>query len=840
MRRQRPIHRCKGIWRGSWGTVPFCCVVSVLAGCASPAKDSGGISIAVTSQALRYTDIATVEATITGTGIPRPIVLPLGLNGNLWQAEVVGIPAGVGRAISAVARDSAGATLFFGQTTGVTINAGEKITVAIVLYEISPPSFSNTAPSIDALTVSAARAEPNGTIQVGVQAHDPDAEDILAYHLSASCGTFLDPESASTVWTAPAAAASCTLTATVTDGRGASVHAVVTIEVSPSTRGGAIINAGPDLVPIISSITLAPTPLVVGQPVRLNVVATHPDGQMLSYLWSTDCTGTFDDVHLANPGFTLLVAPAAGTCRFAVLVTDWLGGQTTGVLNQTTETPVIEQAPMILVSSQTQDQLDPGESVILSVRAMDPDGRAITFTWSTSDGSLDQPISDAQTSQVRFTAPSTLPAAAMHVTVLVMNAIGLSTSLVFELNRAPTIVNTSLAPLPLVVGQPVNLSVTATDAGGDSLSFAWTSTCTGSFDNPTLATSVFTLTSFPENPYCMFTVVVRNQHGGHAMTTIAGMADHLPAIGNTTLSPEEFAVGQPVALATTVTDPDGDAVTFAWSSSCQGSFDNANLRTPTFTLSIAPSVGHCSFQVTANDARGGSATASVIGQVGSPPVIASMLVSPLPLLVGQPAALSVEVADADNDPMTYRWESDCAGSFNNATTASPIFTLESVPTNHMCIFQVLVSDGRGGQDSGQTLAQAGPIFVDQAPVILASSQGWDAVDPGDSIPLSVSAYDPEGLAVRYAWSATDGALSAMVVTSDTSNSVVYWSPPAVMPNRVMHVTVTVSDPGGLSNSVTFDFVPNGLCAYASDGTTCDDGDPRTSQDTCQSRICVGR
>ena len=44
----------------------------------------------------------------------------------------------------------------------------------------------------------------------------------------------------------------------------------------------------------------------------------------------------------------------------------------------------------------------------------------------------------------------------------------------------------------------------------------------------------------------------------------------------------------------------------------------------------------------ANDARGGSATASVIGQVGSPPVIASMLVSPLPLLVGQPAALSVE------------------------------------------------------------------------------------------------------------------------------------------------------------------------------------------------------
>jgi hypothetical protein len=808
-------------------------------GCHSPATDAGGISIAVTSQALQYSDISAVAATISGTGIVRPIVIPLGLNGNIWQAQVVGIPAGDGRVVSAVARDSSGVALFAGQATGVTVSAGGKVTVAIVLYQISPASFANTAPTIDALAVSSVHTQPGGTVTVSIQAHDPDAGDILAYYLSASCGSFADADTAQTVWTAPAASGSCELTATVSDGRGASVHATITIEVAPASRGGAVINAGPDLLPVINSMTLAPTPLVVGQPVRLSIVATDPDGPMLSYLWSTDCTGSFDDVTLANPSFTLSALPSAGTCRFSVEVTDSLGGRSTGVLNQSTETAVVDEAPVIVLASQTLDQLEPGESAILNVQAMDPQGETLTFTWSTSDGSLDLPVSDAQSSQVRFTAPAPVPAATMHVTALVTDAGGQSTSLVFNLNRAPTIANASIAPLPLVVGQPVNLSVTATDAGGDTLVFAWTSTCTGSFDNAASARSVFTLTAFPANSYCSFTVVVSNGQGGHATAAVAGMADHLPVIADTTHSPPEFTTGQPVTLAMTVTDADGDAVTFAWDSSCRGSFDDATLRTPTFTLSTTPLVGHCSFAVTVTDARGGRAAAGIIGQVGSPPAIGNMLVTPLPLLVGQPAELSVEVADADNDPLTYQWASDCSGSFNNESLASPTFTLASVPDNHQCVFRVVISDGRGGQDAGQTQAQAGAISVDQAPVIYLASQGWDAVDPGDSDPLSVSAYDPEGQPVSYAWSAADGTLSAVVVSPDTSSSNVFWSPPAVLPNRVMHVTVTVSDPGGLSNSVTFDFVPNGFCAYAPDGTACDDGNPQSSMDACQSRICVG-
>jgi hypothetical protein len=352
----------------------------------------------------------------------------------------------------------------------------------------------------------------------------------------------------------------------------------------------------------------------------------------------------------------------------------------------------------------------------------------------------------------------------------------------------------------------MHLSVTASDSDGDSLAYAWTSTCDGTFDQAASTNPVFTLATFPAGFYCSFTVVVSDGQGGQAVTTVVGVADHLPVISDTTLSPAEMILGQPTMLSATASDPDGDALTFAWSRSCQGSLDDSTSRTPRFTLSAKPASGHCSFTVTVTDARGGQAMADVTGQVGSAPEITDMQVGPLPLLAGQPSQLSAVATDADHDPLTYGWATDCAGSFTNGSSATPTFTLASVPANHLCTFQALVSDGRGGESAGRVSGQAGAIPVDQAPVIDGYSQGWNAVIPGDLIPLSVSASDPEGQPVSYTWSAADGTLSDLTTMPDTSSSDAFWSPPSVLPSHTMHVTVVVSDPGGSTTSQTFDFV----------------------------------
>jgi hypothetical protein len=800
------IHR---IQRSARTGGALCCLLAFAARCESPKQDSGGIKIQAATKALHYSDISTVTATLTGPGIAHPYAIPMGPRGTSWQANVVGLPAGTGRMISVLARDHSGTGIFSGQAASITISPGQTATVSIVLFEISPaPTFANTAPTIDALELSTTQAVLGGTVTAGVHAHDPDAGDTLTFAWTASCGTFSDTTAAQTIWTAPQSAGPCDVMITVADGHGASVNADATLTVMPSARGGVAVIASPDLSPVIQSITCTPTPLVAGRPVTLNVNAVDPDGQLLTYAWSTNCAGTFDHAIVQNPTFALSANPSTKTCRFSVEVTDSQGAKTIGILNQATGAAAVDEAPVITVASQSQEGLAPGQSASLSVQASDPDGQALAFAWSASDGTVDPVSSDAQSASVRFTAPAVLPQGTMHVTVVVTDTGGLSTSLVFNFNRLnhpPTISDTAISPVPLLIGQGARLSATATDSDGDSLGYTWTSTCVGTFDNTASATPIFTLTSFPASLYCSFTVVVSDGFGGQAVTTALGMVDHLPVISATTLSPLEIILGQPTMLAAMVTDSDGDALTYSWSRSCQGSFDDATSRTPKFTLSAIPVSGRCSFTVTVTDARGGQAMASVTGQVGSAPEITDMQVVPLPLLAGHPCQLSVAATDADSDLLTFAWATDCTGTFANESSAAPTFTLAAVPANHLCIFQVRVSDGRGGESLGQVSGQAGAIVVDLAPVIDGFSQGQDVVSSGDHVPLSVSASDPEGLPVNYNWSATDGTFSGLTTAPDTSSSSVFWTPPASMPSQPMHVTVIVSDPSGLQTSVTFDF-----------------------------------
>jgi len=789
-----------------WGNL---CALIALGACHETVDNSGELAIQASAKSLRYSDIAKVSATITGPDIVRPVVVPLWVNGGDWQGKVMGIPAGTDRVISALAKDIAGVVLFSGEATGVTILGGDTTAVSIVLFEMSPaPSFGNNAPIIDALTVSAILTAPGGSVNVGAQAHDPDESDVLTYDWSASCGSFASSESANTVWTAPAVAGTCGVTLTVTDDRGASVNSTVTLVVDGTLHGGTAVDVVPDRSPVINSIGMTPTPLTVGKLVTVNLDAVEPDGHVLTYQWSSDCSGVFTDATAQNADFTLAEMPASGTCRFQVDVADSLGAHTIGVLNQATGMPNIDQAPVIELASQSQDEIDPNQSVVLSVKASDPDGQTISFTWTASDGTLTEIASTPDSTSLRFTAPAVLPAGPIHVEVIVTDSGGQSTKALFSfshVNHLPTITGTTIPVSPLLVDAPAQVGVSATDDDGDTLVYAWTSTCDGSFTDAESANPTFTLRTFPSAYYCYFEVLVKDGHGGQATTTLAAVVDHLPVVGVPTFSPAEIILGEPIQLTATATDPDGDLLSYSWSRSCQGAFDDRKAQNPVFTLSATPTSGRCSFTVTVTDARGGQAMAIVEGPVGSAPDITAMQATPLPLLAGQAAQLSVTVSDADGDPLTFEWASDCIGSLVNGTSATPTFTLTTVPASHLCVFQVLVSDGRGGLSLGQISGQAGPVVVNIAPTIDAYSGGEGQVSPGDVFVLSVSASDPEGQPVSYAWSATDGTLSGAVTQPDTSMSYVTWTAPSVLPVRTMHVTVVVSDPSGLQNSVTYDF-----------------------------------
>jgi hypothetical protein len=782
----------------------------VLGACHGTEESSGAVEISASTKAIRYSDIVAVSATITGPDISKPLIVPLGVReDNVWKASVTGIPAGLGRVVSVIASDQSGVGLFFGEATNVTIKPASTTAISLILFEMSPaPAFANQAPVIDALTASATEVAPGGTVNLGSQAHDPDSADVLAYVWSTSCGSLTGEDTATPVWTAPDQAGVCQVGVTVSDNRGASVSSSLTLVIDATLRGGAAVSLSSDLSPVIRSISLVPTPLVVGEPVTVNLDAEDPDGQTLAYKWTSTCAGTFVDDTQQNASFRLSTLPAGGQCQFQVDVADSAGAHTIGILNQRTGKTPVDQSPVIEDATQSQDELAAGQSAVLTVKASDPDGQDLTFTWTSDAGVVTKTSGDAHSVVLTFAAPATLPEDAMHVVVTVKDTGDQSARVTFIFNRpnhAPSITGPTITLVPLVVGTKAHLNVVAADSDEDPLTFAWTTTCDGAFESVTSALPSFTLKTFPSGYYCSFEVVVTDGRGGQAIGTVVAMADHLPIVDTPTLSQAEIIVGEPISLSVTAIDSDNDALSYSWSRSCDGAFDDKTAHNPTFTLATMPSTGHCSFTVTVTDSRGGQTMATVEGSVGRAPDITDMQAIPLPLLVGQPTQLSVMAADADGDPLTYAWETDCDGTFAGGSSATPVFTLATVPANKLCIFQVLVKDGRGGVSLGQTITQAGAVVVNVAPSIVVTSATATAVSPGDVVVLSVSASDPEGQAVTYAWTALDGTLGSPITEPDTSRSQASWTAPAVLPSVPMHVEVVVSDPSGLSNTHTFEF-----------------------------------
>lgn len=81
------------------------------------------------------------------------------------------------------------------------------------------------------------------------------------------------------------------------------VSVTLDCSVPPAAVGEAEVVAGFNFPPEIVSLTAAPSPVLVGGTVALEVVATDPDGDALTYSW-TATNGAFDDAAIATPVWT--------------------------------------------------------------------------------------------------------------------------------------------------------------------------------------------------------------------------------------------------------------------------------------------------------------------------------------------------------------------------------------------------------------------------------------------------------------------------------------------------------------------------------------------------------
>ena len=170
-------------------------------------------------------------------------------------------------------------------------------------------SRSNRA-AVVAVTPATAVVAGAGTLKPSVQATDPENDDLTYAWTSDNGGTFSDAAVAGAKWTAPAATANdqtITLTLTVTDAHRETATATVVVTVPASTSGSPSVSA-----------TAAPAIVDGGDTVTLEGTAADPDGDGLSYAWTSSGGGTFAK---AAALVTTWTAPAATTITQRITLT---------------------------------------------------------------------------------------------------------------------------------------------------------------------------------------------------------------------------------------------------------------------------------------------------------------------------------------------------------------------------------------------------------------------------------------------------------------------------------------------------------------------------------------
>lgn len=214
------------------------------------------------------------------------------------------------------ATDRAGARAALGLAVHVSRGSG----TGSVAFSVDVNNFPDLGPVV----ASNGQPVPGERVGVSVVASDPDGDPLTFAWSDGGCGGAFDAAgAASTTWTAPAAATTCTLSVSVSDGRGGANGS--SLRVSVSDRGATV---GPEFV-FASQSPGNPAP--AAGPLWFRVEAVEPTADpaaprpVSSYAWASSAGGSFVPETAGDPSWVRwtpgLACAAPGTVSATVTVT---------------------------------------------------------------------------------------------------------------------------------------------------------------------------------------------------------------------------------------------------------------------------------------------------------------------------------------------------------------------------------------------------------------------------------------------------------------------------------------------------------------------------------------
>ncbi|HMJ74486.1 MAG TPA: DUF4214 domain-containing protein, partial [Iamia sp.] len=494
--------------------------------------------------------------------------------------------------------------------------------------------------------------------------------------------TFTSPTTASPSFTAPDGPATLVFSVTVVDPLGLSSTDLVTVTVAAPLAVDAQLASAPNPG---GSIGLSSTP------------TSDDDPADLTYAWVQTAGPT---VAIATPDErdTTFAAPAAGTSvSFEVTVTDTLGQTASDTITITVNTPPTADAG----DDQT---VDPGDTVTLAGSGTDTETEDLDHQWTVASGPS-VTLVDATSATATFTAPAGPATIVLELEVTDEHGLSATDTVTITVDGAPVVDagdDQDVSP-----GSTVTLDGTDTaDPEGGDLDLLW------SQDSGPVVALVGSDTATPTFPAgagpatFVFTLTATDERGNIGTDTVTITVDGTPTA--------DAGDDQTVNPTTTVTldgsgstDPDGDALTYAWTQDAgpDVTLTGGETASPTFTAPAGPD--DLTFTLTVTDEHGVSATDQVAVTVNGIPEASGGPAQ----TVDQGTTVALDATgstDPDDDALTFSWaqESGPAVTLAGGDTATPSFTAPAGPAS--LVFLVTVTDVHGAEDTSAVVITVVP------------------------------------------------------------------------------------------------------------------------------------
>ena len=471
-----------------------------------------------------------------------------------------------------------------------------------------------------------------------------------------------------------------------------------------------------------------------------------------------------------------------------------------------------EQSSMTPTASITANRTvaPPRGKINLAAVVSNPGGHSLSHQWTSPGGGS---FTATNSPETVYTTPSSASGSVFPVILTVSFDGDMVRDYEFiraVVNRPPQITDLTAQPTTVDSGGTVRLAakfLDPDDPNGDYATYRWDHVSTdedeseGTFNPANELTTTWTAPIVRTTTEITLKLTVIDEKNATAsrqvIVTVNAAANPLRVTivgGNQTVPGNEM-----LALTGAVAGAlDPDDVEYAWTAT-GGVFSATNTADTTWTAP-SPTRNDRTFTLTLAVTEGtdtASDTVTVAVPANQRPTLTILAVGEV--TGGKEVPFGVTASDDENDTLSYRWTTvPDTGNFPDPDSPTVLWEPPSAGEQDV-VFTLRVTVTDAVASDPVTATKTVTVLQNQPPAV-EIDEPPDEVAGGAAVPLTVTATDPEGDTLTYAWSAQPDLGSFGAV--GTHGSVTWTAPPAERDPQDITLTLTVTDDGAGARSTS--------------------------------------